>query len=160
MKDLCHLQYGLDAKLYTDKFIYNKFINACQDIPACQYACFKLADSLAGLINDLRSSIITFQKASPDNMQTQAFFTNWRYHKQYQTPLSAHAQKDYGDSWRNNQAWVGKKKCLVCNKEGCWSSRHTREECEDSKKLKSGSFEGLINEQVNVKRSSENLINE
>ena len=70
IKNLCHLQHRLDAKLRTDKFIYNKLINTCQDIPACQYACFKPADSLAGLINDLRSSIITFQKANPDNIQT------------------------------------------------------------------------------------------
>ena len=86
IKDLRHLQHGLDAELRTDKFIHNKLINACQDIPACQYACFKPADGLAGLINDLRSSIITFQKVNPDNTQTQAFFTDWRYHKQYQTP--------------------------------------------------------------------------
>ena len=83
LKDLRHLQHWLDAKLCTDKFIHNKLINACQDIPACQYICFKPADTLAGLINDLRSSIITFQKANPDTMQTQTFFTNRQYHKQY-----------------------------------------------------------------------------
>ena len=32
IKNLCHLQYGLDAKLRIDKFIHNKFINACQNI--------------------------------------------------------------------------------------------------------------------------------
>ena len=81
IKNLCHLQYKLDAKLHTDKFIYNKLINICRDIFACQYACFKFADSLAGLINNLRFSIITFQKINPNNMQTQAFFTGWRYDK-------------------------------------------------------------------------------
>ena len=81
IKDLRHLQHGLYVELRTDKFIHNKLINICQDIPACQYACFKPADSLAGLINNLRSLIITFQKANPDNIQTQAFFTDWCYHK-------------------------------------------------------------------------------
>ena len=70
IEDLCHLQYGLDIQLCTDKFIHNKLINTCPDISSCQYACFKLADSLAGLINHLSSSIITFQKANPNNMQT------------------------------------------------------------------------------------------
>ena len=50
--ELRHLQHGLDPELRTDSFIYNKLINACQNLPACQYACFKPADSLASLIND------------------------------------------------------------------------------------------------------------
>lgn len=66
IKDFCHLQYRLDAELHTDKFIYNKLINDCQNISACQYACFKPANILAGLINDLCSLIITFQKANPN----------------------------------------------------------------------------------------------
>lgn len=63
-------KYGLDTKLNTNIFIYNKLINACQNISTCQYACFKLAENLASFINDLFSFIITFQKANPDNMQT------------------------------------------------------------------------------------------
>ena len=98
IKNFRHLQHGLNVELRTDKFINNKLINACQDVPACQYACFKPEDGLAGLINDLRSSIITFQKGNPDNTQTQAFFSDQRYHKQYHPPLSAYAQKDRGDN--------------------------------------------------------------
>ena len=57
---LWHLQHDLDPELYTDHFIHNKLINKCQNIPAYQYAYFKPADSLTDLINDLRSSIITY----------------------------------------------------------------------------------------------------
>lgn len=81
IKNICYLQYGLDAELYINKFIYNKLINLYQDIRACQYVYFKLADSLASLINNLRLSIITFQKTNLDNMQTQTFFIDQRYHK-------------------------------------------------------------------------------
>lgn len=77
IEKLWHLQHKLDPELCTDRFIRNQLINACQKIPACQYACFKPADSLACLINGLRSSIITYTKANP----TEAFFTDWRYHK-------------------------------------------------------------------------------
>lgn len=68
-KKLCHLQYRLDVELHTNKFIYNKPINICQDNPDYQYECFKPTDRLAGLINDLRSFIISFQKINSDNMQ-------------------------------------------------------------------------------------------
>ncbi len=77
IKKLRRLQHGLDFELRTDKFIYNKLINACQDVLTCQYAYFKISDLLAGLINDLHSLIITHQKAHP----TKVFFINCRYHK-------------------------------------------------------------------------------
>ncbi len=144
IKDLCHMQYGLHVELCTDKFINNKTINVCQDVPACQYICFQPADELASLINDLRFSIITFQKAKPNNTQTRVFFIDRRYHKQYQPPLSAFAWRDRGDNRRNNQARIWKKKCFVCNKEGCWSSKHTKEEHEESKKkFKERFFQGF-----------------
>ena len=76
IKDLRHLQHGLDSNLRSENFIHNKLINACQDIPACQYACFKPSENLAGLINDLQSSIVTFNKAN----QTEIFFADHRYH--------------------------------------------------------------------------------
>lgn len=59
-KDFYHLQYGQGTELHIDKFIYTEFINVCQDIPICQYAYFKPTDTLASLINNLRSSIIIF----------------------------------------------------------------------------------------------------
>jgi hypothetical protein len=64
IKQLRHLQHGLNSKLRSEKFIHNKLINACQDVSVCQYVCFKLSDSLVDLINDLRSSIIIYQKAN------------------------------------------------------------------------------------------------
>lgn len=67
MKDFRYLQYKLYTEIRTDKFIYNKLINVYQDIPACQYVYFNPIDSLIRLINNLRSSIITFEKANPDN---------------------------------------------------------------------------------------------
>lgn len=60
---LRHLQQRLDFELCADKFIHNKLINTCQDVPACQYIYFKLFNLLTGLINNLHFLIITHQKA-------------------------------------------------------------------------------------------------
>jgi hypothetical protein len=60
IKNLRHLQHDLNSKLRSEKFIHHKFINACQDVFACQYVCFKFSDSLIDLINDLKSSIIIY----------------------------------------------------------------------------------------------------
>jgi uncharacterized UPF0160 family protein len=64
IKNLRHLQHDLNSKLRSEKFIHNKLINACQNVIACSYACFKFSDSLVDLINDLRSSIVIYQKAN------------------------------------------------------------------------------------------------
>lgn len=33
---LWHLQHSLDLEVQKDRFIYNKLINACQNLPTCQ----------------------------------------------------------------------------------------------------------------------------
>lgn len=51
--------------------------------------------------------------------------------------LSAYSQRDCRDNREDNKSCVAKKRCFVCNKKACWSSKHTREEYEDLKnKLK------------------------
>jgi len=61
IKDLRHLQHGLDIKLQIDDFLHNKLITACQEMEPCKYTYYKPADTIAGLINDLRSFIATYK---------------------------------------------------------------------------------------------------
>ncbi len=118
IKQLRHLQHGLGPALRTDDFIHNKLINACQEVPACQYACFKPSETLAELINDLKSSIVTYEKAHP----TDIFFTDRRYHRNFQPRINqdrgnrGYQDRKYQD--RRNQGRT-EKKCFVCQKEGC-----------------------------------------
>lgn len=71
--ELWHKQYGLDPEVCIDGFIHNKFINICQNISLRQYAYFKPADSLAGLINNLFFSIIIYIQSNPIS---NGFFTD------------------------------------------------------------------------------------
>ena len=75
IKDLRHLQHSLNAKLQTDDFLHNKLITACQEVEPYKYACYKPTDTLAGLINNLRSFIITYKVLNLQN-STKAFTTN------------------------------------------------------------------------------------
>lgn len=56
----------------------------------------------------------------------QVFFTNWRYYKQYHSPLSANTQRDRGDNQSDYKNQIAKKKCFVYNKISYWSSKHTQ----------------------------------
>ncbi len=109
IKQLRHLQHGLNSELRSEKFIHNKLINACQDVFVCQYVCFKLSDSLVDLINDLRSSIIIYQKTNSSNfIETfETFFIDKRYHKNFSSRIN------------QNRRYLLKKKCFVCQKERC-----------------------------------------
>ncbi len=124
--ELRHLQHGLDLEFYTNRFIHNKLINACQNFPTCQYTCFKPADSLAGLINNLCSSIITYTQA---NSTSKVFFTDQRYHKYDRHFENYHSNRTQPRSSDNRK----RKKCFVCLKEGCWSFKHTKEERDKSR---------------------------
>ena len=88
-KNLQHLQHKLNSIFRIEKFFHNKLINAYQDILACQYVCFKSSNNLTGLINDLKSFIIIFQKI---NLNTKTFFVDRRYHND--SNFSRHEQRN------------------------------------------------------------------
>jgi hypothetical protein len=140
IKDLRHLQHDLDSELRSEKFIHNKLINACQDVTACQYACFKLSDSLAGLINDLRSSIVIYQKANSIIETFQTFFTDRRYHKNFSSRIGNFSFRINQNHRFQNRRFQDrrfqdrpKRKCFVCQKEECWFTKHSEDEREIAK---------------------------
>jgi chaperonin GroEL (HSP60 family) len=121
IKQLRHLQHDLNSKLRSEKFIHNKLINACQNVIACQYACFKLSDSLVDLINDLRSSIVIYQKVnSANSLETfEAFFIDKRYHKNFSSRMNQNHR--FQNRRFQNRRFQNrfKRKCFVCQKEEC-----------------------------------------
>ena len=147
IKDLRHLQHGLDGALRTDEFLHNKLITACQELEPCKYACYKPANTLAGLINDLRSSISTYEASNPpDNTQafitdpqnpqidSDAYFTDRRYRQRYShrpIPIRNSRSNSRTNAYPHRQ---NSRRCYICRKEGCWSTRHTQEERDKYKK--------------------------
>jgi hypothetical protein len=130
IKNLRHLQHDLNSKLRSKKFIHNKLINACQNVIVCQYVCFKLSDSLVDLINDLRSSIIIYQKANSIIETFEAFFTDRRYHKNFSLIIDNLSLRINQNHRFQNRS---KRKCFVCQKEECWFTEHSKDEREIAK---------------------------
>ena len=141
IKDLRHLQHGLDITLRTDEFLRNKLITACQDLEPCKYACYRPADTLTGLINDLRSSIATYEASNPPGnaqayvadpqtpkIDSDAYFTDRRYRQQYPhrpNPIRNSHSNPRTNAYPRRQT---SRRCYICRKEGCWSTKHTQEE--------------------------------
>jgi hypothetical protein len=128
IKELRHLQHDLESNLRIDDFIHNKLVNACQKISTCQYACFKSSDNLTELINDLKSSIIIYQKA---HFIEFIFFIDRRYHRNFSSRINQNREnREFQDREQNREYQNRKyqnqrnqsrtrKVCFVCQKEEC-----------------------------------------
>lgn len=140
LKKLRHFQHELESKLQIDAFFYNKLIIICRNVSACRYACYKLFETMTELINNLRSFIVTYHEFS---IIESAFFIDRRYHKQsdhrtfYSISTSNHSSRSYSSRDRiftsfsrasSKSDKSNTKRCFVCDKESCWSIRHTRNE--------------------------------
>ncbi len=164
IKELRHLQHDLESTLRIDDFIHNKLINACQKISACQYACFKFSDILTELINDLKSSIIIYQKAHFIEFSFVIEFTLFidrRYHRNFSSRINqnkenrecqdrGHQNRKYQNREyqnRRNQSRT-RKVCFVWQKEECWSTKHTRNEREDAKRKFKNRFLDQMNKRI------------
>jgi hypothetical protein len=119
-------------------------IQACQVNPACTYACCKPAENIPGLIEELETFITTYeiQQKNDNNI----LFTDRHYYRQTppypiskQTPSRNPPSQEtsYGQTiFRRppGRQTISKKRCFVCRNEGCWSSNHSKEEQEESKR--------------------------
>ncbi len=138
IKNLRHLQHDLNSELRSEKFTHNKLINACQDVFVCQYVCFKFSDSLVDLINDLRLSIIIYQKANSIIETFEAFFIDRRYHKNFSFPINQNRR------YQNRS----KRKCFVCQKIECWFTKHSKDEREIAEQKFKNHFFNQMNKRI------------
>ncbi|KHJ32401.1 hypothetical protein EV44_g3490 [Erysiphe necator] len=130
VKELGHLQHGLDSELRTNKFLHNKIINGCQDVAAFQLACFKPSETMIGLLNDLRSSIATYEKLHGP-IKSETFFTDRRYRNQDPRYLQK-SPSSFSPSTLKSQKYVQVKKCFVYHIPGCRFTRHNEEDKDKS----------------------------
>ena len=127
LQELTHLRHGLEPACRSDSYFRNKLISACRGVPACELACFTPSPTVSGFIHQLKSSISTYEHThgpgsglnTPNTM-----FTDRRYHRQDHRP-----NNDQRGRYRSNQRG---KRCFVCRKENCWSTRHSKEERDES----------------------------
>ena len=140
IKKLRHLQHDLNEKFWIDKFIHNKLIIACQNVSACQYACYKSSNDLIDLINDLQSFIIIFSKShlhQTENYQSDAaYYIDRRYKFKRRSPDDSNQLYDRKKN-NSDRAMISynaeKKRCFICNRTDCWSINHTWEKRDASK---------------------------
>jgi hypothetical protein len=111
-----------DQSIRIDDFIHNTLITASQKISACQYACFKSSDNLTELINDLKSSIIIYQKAHFIEfffLIEFIFFIDRRYHRNFQIRINQNRREQHREHQNRRNQDCTRKICFVCQEEEC-----------------------------------------
>ncbi|KAM4061666.1 hypothetical protein HRG_011700 [Hirsutella rhossiliensis] len=140
-------QRALGREFADEVHLRTTLINACRGVPELQHALFKPSNKIEALFADLRSSIETHlargtnpQYAQDDNQQ---YYLDRRYNNNRERGSGYRGSRDFkGQSYNrgrfnqrpqgnNNRPWT--RKCFVCNKEGCWSTKHTAEERQKAK---------------------------
>lgn len=103
---LSDIQVSLPPEYHNDTILKNKLLNSVKKVEACRLAYQKPAETLQGIISDLHASVATVRTS--DLSDPVVHYTDRHYHRRHQ----------------------GKKGkfCLVCKKQGCWSTNHSTSE--------------------------------
>ncbi|KAI1002730.1 hypothetical protein K3495_g5472 [Podosphaera aphanis] len=134
---LCQRALGTD---YTGQTaLRTAVINACRGAPELEMALFKPALECEVPFSDLRSSVETYvSRETSKKFLTAAdsgddqFYTNRRYRvndrgsSRGRVPRGQCVNNRGPPHSNNRHHW--RKKCFVCNRKGCWSTKHTQEE--------------------------------
>ncbi len=140
---LRQIQRGLDYEFQSDTALRNKIVTSCSNVPACTVAILQHTPTIAGLINNIYAAIesneeaIKAEKSEPLGPAT--YFTDRKYHTNRPPNYSS---KSSPFSPSNNS--FRKKQCYVCGKTGCWSSKHTNKERQESRNKFAKRFSGSI----------------
>ena len=124
-----------------------QLVSACQGVPACANVLIRPATTFEGVASELRSAIGVWMRCNGSNLRgyhshlsqqgdDSAFYTDRRYNRsdirQDNRPNSDQRPERFNRP--NNERQLVRynrrqdKKCFVCGKQGCWSTRHSPEE--------------------------------
>jgi hypothetical protein len=166
VEELRTTQMNLDISLQGDNFLQNKLLMACQDHLACSIACSIPAITSTGLINNLRTSIVTYESVNKkqsqiqylqDDDKTKQYFTDRRYHSNHQQNRYSQQRQDRYNRLtkgqfrrpqhnRTNQNNLSRPKvCFICKEENYWSIWHTQEERDEARAKYRATFDKEIN---------------
>ncbi|KAH6667382.1 hypothetical protein B0J14DRAFT_642344 [Halenospora varia] len=145
------VQRGLSADYQTENSLRDQVISACRGVPECSLALYKPSDTFEGVCAELRSAVGTAMRTREEQQQ----FNLYNEQDQYTETNQFWTDRQYrgrgrfnrGQSrgrYRGNSRGFGKgystsrpfqqrqKKCYVCSKPGCWSTKHSLDERKQS----------------------------
>ena len=130
------VQKGLPTEQRSEIALRDQLLSACQGIKECELALYKPANTFEKLCDELRSAIGTAQRMTRTSSQfigeleeqEEQFWTDRTYGRNKDKHPSrpkfrkpSHRPASHPNEFRS-------KRCFICKKMGCWSTKHTPEE--------------------------------
>ncbi|TQS36437.1 hypothetical protein Golomagni_03114 [Golovinomyces magnicellulatus] len=132
---LPQLQGGLSERMIADKSARDRLQVACQMVSACSKACFTPNPTSEGITAEIRNVISTERRlvrvnAFYEGDVTSTNFTdrNFRgphYERKNLRIRDKNREKRHGNHIFDKPKSKRQKKCIVCSREGCWSTNHS-----------------------------------
>ena len=130
------IQKGLPVEQRSETALRDQLLSACQGVKECEMAIFKPALTYEKLCDDLKSAIGTAQRMIRTSSQymeepeepSEQYWTDRTYGRnkvkyQNRKPMRTRRPRFGGKPERDRS-----KRCFICKKTGCWSTKHTLEE--------------------------------
>src|ERR1700722_9798454 len=154
-KKLEQIQPGLSMEYNLEWSLRDQVINACRGVKACDMCLFKPSQSYESVCADLRSSVGTFMRSTEASGQYNIdHIGQYNTSNEFDDEYGQHwTDRTYGGRGRGRGRSFGpyrgrggstnrgskryggtqrtgfqQKRCHVCDKPGCWSTKHTAEE--------------------------------
>ena len=136
VNDLQEIFHSLMPKLQNDEFMLNKLVLACRPIPACQAVSVKPPNDPITFVNDMKSSILTYEslrneaRAGTLIQEDEAYYTDrtYRFNRTNGPRTSSRSPASNFRPVVSGNRYPPRKRCFVCHKEGCWSNNHSEAE--------------------------------
>ncbi|KAH0425958.1 polyprotein [Colletotrichum camelliae] len=131
------IQQALSYEYQGDKIIRDQLINACRGVPECQFCLYNPAEIYEAVCNQLRNAVGTAVRSAKQQFLTteeedEQFWTDRRFNGNGRFQRSGRPPPQRQPPRRGNferrQSSNRRRKCYVCGKEGCWSTKHPLEE--------------------------------
>ncbi|KAK2771273.1 glycosyl transferase [Colletotrichum kahawae] len=115
------VQRALPTPYQSDLVLRDQLVNACQGVEECRICLYNPATTAEDVLSQLRSAISTAAQIA-DNDKAGAYWTDRTYHGKGRSDRFSPRSNSY--SQRTATA-ASQKKCYVCAKPNCWSTRHS-----------------------------------
>lgn len=122
-------QRALGAGYAGETQLVTTTLRACRGVPELDQALFTPARTFEALSSQLRSSIENWKQGTVQLQAPQQFFADRKYYRRQDRDQRSQQQVPP----RSQPTW--KKKCYVCGKQGCFSTKHSDDERRKVKEL-------------------------
>lgn len=140
--ELDTIQRGVDSAYHGTVHLRENIIQACRGHPSLAAGLTSPPSDTSDLINNLYTFIVNYEAVHKptqqsylnENEENELYFTDRQYRKSKFKPQGQRYHKFGNTSRVSSQTSPQRKRCFVCGKEGCWSTNHSQQERDDSRK--------------------------